>query len=106
MADPYHPHKLLNAAKAQLGLKSDAALARMLAIAPPTLSKVRHCRMPVGPSLLIRLHDITGMSTRQMRTLMGDRRNIFRMAHTHGEYVRRADPSLAPSACTPAGAGS
>jgi hypothetical protein len=35
--------------------------------------------LPVGASLLIRMHEATDMSIRELRDFMGDRRTTFRM---------------------------
>ena len=78
--DPaYDPDKLLNAIIDRLGLKNDAALARALEVAPPVISKIRHRRLPVGASLLIRMHEVTEYSIRELRDLMGDRRGAHRV---------------------------
>jgi Sec-independent protein translocase protein TatA len=65
-------------------LKNDAALSRMLEVAPPVISKIRHHRLPVGASLLIRMHEVTGMSIRDLRDLMGDRRTKYRLSDAQG----------------------
>ena len=52
----YNPDKLLDALLDRLVLKNDAALARALEVAPPVISKIRHRRLPVGASILIRMH--------------------------------------------------
>ncbi|MCG2586531.1 hypothetical protein [Massilia sp. TS11] len=69
----------------KLQLKNDAALARALDVAPPVISKIRHHRLPVGASLLIRMHEVTGLSIRDLRDLMGDRRTKFRQMDVGGE---------------------
>jgi hypothetical protein len=85
MSDPlmeqetYDPNKLLDALIEKLGLKNDAALSRALEVAPPVISKVRHRRLPVGASLLIRMHEETGMNVKELRSLMGDQRARFRI---------------------------
>ena len=43
----------------------------------------RH-RLPVGASLLIRMHEVTGMSIRDLRDLMGDRRTKYRLSDAQG----------------------
>ena len=48
-------------------------------MAPPVISKIRHKILPVGPNLLIRMHEETGLSIRDLRALMGDNRAKFRM---------------------------
>jgi len=70
----YDPNTLLDTVRDNLGLKNDAALARALDVAPPVISKVRHLTLTIGASLLIRLHEISGISIRDLRYLMGDKR--------------------------------
>ncbi len=76
---PYDPSRLLDTLRITLEAKNDAALARMLGLSPPVISKVRHQQIPVGASVLIRLHEVTGMSIAHLRALMGDRRKQFRI---------------------------
>ena len=76
----YNPGRLLDALAERLGAKNDAALSRMLEVAPPVISKIRHHRLPVGASLLIRMHEVSDLSIRDLRYLMGDRRNKFRIS--------------------------
>lgn len=73
----YDPDHLLDALIAQLHLKNDAALSRALEVAPPVISKIRHRRIPVGAWMLIRMHEVTGMSIQELRELMGDTRRRF-----------------------------
>jgi hypothetical protein len=75
----YNPDKLLDHLLTTLSLKNDAALSRTLEVSPPILSKIRHRRLPVGASILIRMHEVTGLSVRELRDLMGDRRAKYRM---------------------------
>ena len=76
----YDPNHLLNTLIQKLEIKNDAALSRALEVAPPVISKIRHNRLPVGASLLIRMHEVSGMSIRELRELMGDRRAKFRIS--------------------------
>ena len=76
------PNHLLDVLLGKMQLKNDAALARMLEVSPPVISKVRHHRLPVGASLLIRMHEVTGISIRDLRNLMGDRRTKYRLSST------------------------
>jgi Sec-independent protein translocase protein TatA len=75
---------LLDILLGKMQLKNDAALSRMLEVAPPVISKIRHHRLPVGASLLIRMHEVTGMSIRDLRDLMGDRRTKYRLSDAQG----------------------
>ena len=76
----YDPDHLLASIIGKLKLKNDAALSRALEVAPPVISKIRHRRLPVGASLLIRMHEVSDLSIRDLRYLMGDRRNKFRIS--------------------------
>lgn len=76
----YDPNNLLESLIEKLNLKNDAALSRALEVAPPLISKIRHRRLPVGASLLIRMHEVSALSIRDLRHLMGDRRNKFRIS--------------------------
>lgn len=76
----YDPNMLLDQLLEHLSLKNDAALSRVLEVAPPVISKIRHGKLPVGASLLLRMHEVSGMSIRDLRSLMGDRRSRFRMS--------------------------
>ena len=76
----YDPNNLLDALLKKMGLKNDAALSRALEVAPPVISKIRHRRLPVGASLLIRMHEVSLLSIKDLRTLMGDRRDKFRIS--------------------------
>lgn len=81
----YDPDRLLNALCEQLRVKNDAALARALEVAPPVISKIRHRRLPISASLLIRIHEVTGITIRDLRYLMGDRRGKFRVSTVDGK---------------------
>ena len=68
----------------KLKLKNDAALARALEVAPPIISKIRHRRLPVGASMLIRMHEVSNLSVMELRELLGDRRKKFRLSNVQG----------------------
>jgi plasmid maintenance system antidote protein VapI len=81
----YDPNRLLNALIAEMHLKNDAALSRALEVAPPVISKIRHRRLPVGASLLIRMYEASGKSIHELRELMGDRRRKYRLSDVQGK---------------------
>ncbi|RYZ86176.1 MAG: hypothetical protein EOP06_14975 [Proteobacteria bacterium] len=81
----YDPDKLLDAMLEKLQLKNDAALCRALEVAPPVISKIRHRRLPVGASMLIRMHEVTDMSVAQLREILGDRRQKYRLSDVQGK---------------------
>lgn len=57
--------------RAMVGAKNDAALAVALHVAPPVISKIAHDRLPIGPSILVTLHEETGMGTREIKQRLG-----------------------------------
>lgn len=79
----YDPNHLLNVLLERMQLKNDAALCRLLGVQPPLISKIRSRRLPVGSAMLLRMHEETGLSVRELRALMGDRREKFRLSPAH-----------------------
>ncbi len=79
----YDPDNLLASLIGKLKLKNDAALSRALEVSPPVISKIRHRRLPVTGSLLIRMHEVTNLSIGELRGLLGDRRSKFRISDKH-----------------------
>lgn len=79
----YNPDYLLESLIKKLHLKNDAALSRALEVSPPVISKIRHRRLPVTGSLLIRMHEVTALSIKDLQKLLGDRRNKFRISEKH-----------------------
>ncbi|OGB23441.1 MAG: hypothetical protein A3I66_01910 [Burkholderiales bacterium RIFCSPLOWO2_02_FULL_57_36] len=83
--ESYNPNHLLDVLIEKLNLKNDAALCRALEVAPPVISKIRHRSLPVGASMLIRMHEVSQMSVRELRDLMGDRRTKYRLSNVQGK---------------------
>src|SRR5215217_2283781 len=100
--ESYNPNHLLDILLGKMSLKNDAALSRVLEVAPPVISKIRHRRLPVGASLLIRMHEVTGMSIRDLRDLMGDRRTKYRLSDAQGRPKQDAskDNGAGDSGCS------
>jgi hypothetical protein len=67
----YNPNKVLDAIMAKLQLKTDAALSRALEVAPPVISKIRHRTLPIGATILLRMHEVSDFSIRELKALMG-----------------------------------
>lgn len=64
----YHPNAFLDWLRDDVWqLKNDAALSRKLDVAPPVISKIRHRKLSIGPALLIKIHDLTDLSIRELR---------------------------------------
>lgn len=60
---------LIESLKKLFDLKNDAALSRALGVAPPVISKLRNGRLPIGPTLLIKIHDAFDMPIKAIRAL-------------------------------------
>ena len=73
----YDPNRLLDALIEKLLLKNDAALSRLLGVSATMLSRIRHRRLPIGATLLIRMHEVSGLTIAELRALMGDHRKKF-----------------------------
>lgn len=67
----YNPSALLDYAMSRLDLKNDAALALTLKVAPPVISKIRNGRLPIGASMLVRLHEELGTGTMKLKEIAG-----------------------------------
>ena len=69
--DSYTPNHMLDMLMVKLNVKSDAALARALAMPPSTISKVRHRQMAVNSALLLAAHEATEIGIRDLRAMLG-----------------------------------
>ncbi len=67
---PVRAADLLDWARWRLGLHTDRALAYVLAMPQPSLSKIRHGLLPVGPNLLVRLLDATDVRLQDLPALI------------------------------------
>lgn len=79
----FDPNHLLDFLLDRLELKNDAALARLMGTTAPVISKIRHNRLPIGATLLIAMNEETGLSIRELRNVMGDRRQKYRISTVH-----------------------
>ena len=96
----YDPGYLLDTVIRRLGLKNDAALARCLEVAPPVISKTRNGQLAVGASMLLRLHEVTDISVKDLRALMGDNRASFRLEDAQFAQAARANAHAAATSRT------
>jgi hypothetical protein len=85
----YNPARLLDALLAHFNLRRDSQLADKLGMTRPMICHLRAQRIPVGAALLIRMHETSGLSIRQLREIIGDRRKRFRGSyHIYSEDER------------------
>lgn len=64
------PNNLLDAVIEILNLKNDAELGRALDVYPPTVSKIRHRKIDITAPMMVRMHEATGLSVRELKRLM------------------------------------
>lgn len=58
---------LLDEFAEHFNLKNDAAISRMMGEAPPVISKWNTGRLAMGATAIIRIHELTGWSTTQIK---------------------------------------
>jgi len=75
----YNPDGLLNNIALQLKADDDIALGRILEVSQLLLARIRHRKMRVGATLLLRLHEVSGRSMQELRRMLGDRRKQYRV---------------------------
>jgi hypothetical protein len=73
----YTPEVLLDYLIKEFRVKNDAHLAVRLDVAAPVISKIRHQQLPVGPTMLLRMHEESLLSVKELRALMNDFRPNF-----------------------------
>ena len=61
---------LLDCLLARGQLKNDAALSRLLGVAPPVISKLRHGHLSLGALLLLTIHELFDMPVRDIKALL------------------------------------
>ena len=66
----YNPNRVLDAIMEKLQIKTDVELSRALEVAPPVISKIRHNTLPIGATILIRMHEISEFSIRELQAMM------------------------------------
>ena len=61
---------LLNHIMLISGAKNDAALARLLVVQSPVISKIRARRLSFGPTLIIKTHEVTGIPIADIKAVL------------------------------------
>ncbi|MDR0934236.1 MAG: helix-turn-helix transcriptional regulator [Burkholderiaceae bacterium] len=73
----YDPNRFIDMVLVNQNMKCDAELARALAVNPSVISKLRRGKTRVSASLLLGIHEMTKMSIRELRNLIGDTKNKY-----------------------------
>ena len=66
------PNKLLDTLIEKLHLKNDAELCRVLEVQPPIISKIRHRKLNVGATILLRMHETSTIPIRELKELTSE----------------------------------
>lgn len=67
----YDGNTLINGLQRRYAKRNDADLARMLWLSPAIICKIRKNRLGISAQLILRIHDITGLSISEIRQLAG-----------------------------------
>ncbi len=59
--------RFMEAARRHFGFHTDRELASALGVPPPLISNIRRGRIYVGPNMLVRMYDLTGLSIDALR---------------------------------------
>jgi hypothetical protein len=70
----FMPNKLLDTLIQRMQLKNDAELCRVLEVQPPIISKIRHRKLNVGATILLRMHEKSNISIRELKELTAESR--------------------------------
>jgi predicted house-cleaning noncanonical NTP pyrophosphatase (MazG superfamily) len=65
----FMPNKLLDTLIERMRLKNDAELCRVLEVQPPIISKIRHRKLNVGATILLRMHEKSNIPIRELKDL-------------------------------------
>lgn len=63
--------QLLDAILREKNIKSDAALAVALEVDPPNISRLRRTEREMGPTMIVRIHELMGWSIRDIKAILG-----------------------------------
>ena len=94
----YNPGNLLDVLFKVVGARNDAQLARALEVSAPVICKIRSKKMPVPPSMLIRMHEVTKISISDLRKLAGDFRAHTGRSARHPTGAEIGSMRITPSA--------
>jgi transcriptional regulator with XRE-family HTH domain len=64
------PHRLLDHIMKQHKFKTDRELGRLLELGASSISKIRHGKVPVLPATILKIHEATEMSIKEIRALL------------------------------------
>ena len=80
MFTDYDPNRLFDTLTQRLGVNSDKALSQKLKMTKSVVAGIRQKRLPVGASLIMGIHEATGISISELKRILGDRRRKYRIS--------------------------
>jgi len=75
--DSYDPNPLLDRLKGLVPGQTDTDLAAALGVTKSNISKLRNKHVDLSAEMLLNMHEMSGLSIRELRDLMGDTRHFF-----------------------------
>jgi len=78
-ASTYDPNHLLNYLLEKIGVANDAGLARKLKVSERIIKKMRERKISISASMMLWLHEASGLTMNELRELLGDRRAKYRL---------------------------
>jgi len=66
----YIPHKLFDFLIMNCGFKTDSNLAEKLNTSPPCISRIRHGKYKIGPTMILAIYDATDLTIEDIRELL------------------------------------
>ena len=65
----YQPNALIDHLITRFNIRTDAALAKMMELQPPTISKMRHGKMSLTPSFILKVHDTFDIPIKEIKQI-------------------------------------
>eukprot|EP01133_Synstelium_polycarpum_P022168 gene22168-26602_t len=93
------PNKLLDTLIEKMNLKNDAELCRVLEVQPPIISKIRHGKLSVGATILLRMHEKSDITIRELKELSAT--PVSLTAEHPSTIAKKPSPNLADRFCRP-----
>ncbi len=73
----YQPGLFLDTISKRIIMSSDRELGKALRIPTSVISKIRHKAIPISAKNLLAIHDVSEISIKKLRKMMGDSREFF-----------------------------
>ena len=66
---PTIPHKMLDVVRDIVGARTDSQMAKALGVDPSSISRIRRGGMPASGDFIIKVHEVTGISIKEIKEL-------------------------------------